>query len=75
MVPGPGPEHPLVLGTLFVCMAAWQPADRRRAEADLDVRMFAIPTAFGLLAVGLQAYEFVVPVNGLAVLPADLVNT
>ena len=64
--PGRAQNIPYVLGTLFVCMAAWQPADRRRAEADLDVRMFAIPTAFGLLAVGLQAYEFVVPVNGLA---------
>jgi diguanylate cyclase (GGDEF)-like protein len=28
--------------------------------------MFAIPTAFGLVAVGLQAYEFAMPVNGLA---------
>jgi two-component system, cell cycle response regulator len=63
--PGQSQNIPYVLGTLFICLAAWQPGLKRQAN-DFEVRMFAIPTAFGLVAVGLQAYEFVMPVNGLA---------
>jgi diguanylate cyclase (GGDEF)-like protein len=64
--PGQAQNIPYVLGTLFVCAAAWQPRPSVKASDDFDVRMFAIPTAFGLVAVGLQAYEFVEPVNALA---------
>src|SRR3954469_19052504 len=56
---------PYVLATLCICMAAWQPGLRRQV-VEFETRMFTIPTAFGLVAVALQAYEFVVPVNGLA---------
>jgi two-component system, cell cycle response regulator len=63
--PGQAQNIPYVLGTLFVCLAAWQPSLRRQVD-DFGTRMFAIPTAFGLVAVALQAYEFVVPVSGLA---------
>jgi diguanylate cyclase (GGDEF)-like protein len=63
--PGQSQNIPYVLGTLFVCAAAWQPGLQRQVD-EFEARMFTIPTAFGLVAVGLQAYEFVVPVNGLA---------
>jgi two-component system, cell cycle response regulator len=63
--PGQAQNIPYVLGTLLVCLAAWQPGVRRHID-EFQSRMFAIPTAFGLVAVALQAYEFVVSVNGLA---------
>jgi diguanylate cyclase (GGDEF)-like protein len=63
--PGQSQNIPYVLGTLCICIAAWQPGLRRQVD-EFEARMFAIPTAFGLVAVALQAYEFVVPVNGLA---------
>jgi two-component system, cell cycle response regulator len=64
--PGQAQNIPYVVGTLLICAAAWQPSLRRHANDEFDARMFAIPTAFGLVAVGLLAYEFVIPVNGLA---------
>jgi two-component system cell cycle response regulator len=63
--PGQAQNIPYVLGTLFICAAAWQPRLPRTVD-EFESRMFAIPTAFGLVAVALQAYEFVVSVNGLA---------
>jgi two-component system, cell cycle response regulator len=63
--PGQSQNIPYVLGTLFICAAAWQPVLQRR-DKPLAARMFAVPTAFGLVAVALQAYELVSPVNGLA---------
>jgi two-component system, cell cycle response regulator len=56
---------PYVLGTLCVCVAAWQPAARVRVE-EFTTRMFTTPILFGLVAVALQAYGFVVPVNAVA---------
>jgi two-component system cell cycle response regulator len=64
--PGQAQNIPYVLGTLFICCAAWQPGLRRQVYDEFDARMFVIPTAFGLVAVGLQAYEFVMPVSALA---------
>ena len=64
--PGQAQNIPYVLGTLLICLAAWQPTPPRRVRDEFDARMFALPTAFGLVAVGLQAYEFVMPVNALA---------
>jgi diguanylate cyclase (GGDEF)-like protein len=64
--PGQAQNIPYVLGTLFICAAAWQPGLRRRVTDEFEARMFAIPTAFGLVAVGLQAYESAWPVNALA---------
>jgi two-component system cell cycle response regulator len=56
---------PYVVGTLFICLAAWQPAARVRVS-EFETRTFTVPFVFGLLAVALQAYEFNVPVNALA---------
>jgi two-component system, cell cycle response regulator len=64
--PGQAQNIPYVLGTLLICFAAWQPAEHRQAVDEFEGRMFAVPTAFGLVAVALQAYEFVIHVNGLA---------
>jgi two-component system, cell cycle response regulator len=64
--PGQAQNIPYVVGTLLICFAAWQPGTYRRCEDEFENRMFAIPTAFGLVAVALQAYESVVQVNGLA---------
>jgi two-component system cell cycle response regulator len=64
--PGQAQNIPYVLGTLFICFAAWQPGLRHPLNDEFGARMFAIPTAFGLVAVSLQAYEFVMPVNALA---------
>jgi two-component system, cell cycle response regulator len=64
--PGQAQNIPYVVGTLLICLAAWQPGTYRRCDDEFENRMFAIPTAFGLVAVALQAYEFVVHVNGLA---------
>jgi two-component system cell cycle response regulator len=63
--PSQAQNIPYVLGTLFICLAAWQPGLRRQVR-EFEARMFTVPIAFGLVAVGLQAYEFLVPVNGLA---------
>jgi diguanylate cyclase (GGDEF)-like protein len=63
--PGQAQNIPYVVGMLLICLAAWQPAGRVRAEK-IETRMFTVPIAFGLVAVGLQAYEFINPVNGLA---------
>jgi two-component system, cell cycle response regulator len=64
--PGQAQNIPYVVGTLLICFAAWQPGTYRRCDDEFENRMFTIPTAFGLVAVALQAYEFVVQVNGLA---------
>ncbi|MDX6657238.1 MAG: hypothetical protein QOH62_2031 [Solirubrobacteraceae bacterium] len=63
--PSQAQNIPYVLGTLLICLAAWQPAGRLRVER-LERRMFTVPIAFGLVAVGLQAYGFIDPVNGVA---------
>src|SRR3954447_4052727 len=64
--PGQAQNIPYVLGTLAICWACWQPGLARNVDDSADGRMFAIPIAFGLAAVSLQAYEFSQPVNGLA---------
>jgi diguanylate cyclase (GGDEF)-like protein len=57
------------LGFLLIATAAWEPPEQRRARPD-GWRMLAVPTSFGLLALGVLVFDHFSRVNLLAIVLA-----